>query len=247
VRFWRVALVIMLLSAGIVSCGPVAPKYQDQVLADKPLVYWRLNEATGTVAVDASGNGLSGTYEAGVALGQAGALAGDSAAGFANLAAVLLPAAAALDVRTSVSVEAWVKPSAAGENGGIFEKTVTGVVNSQYMLMLESGVAKFRVRTAAGALVPVDGPILAVGSWSHLVGTFDGTTLRLYLNGAQVAQAAAAGPLAGGSGQSYVGHLSQRLYPFAGTLDEVAVFAAALSADRVRAHYQAAEPTPSPH
>ena len=244
-RFWRVALVIMLLSAGTLSCGSVAPKYQVQVLADKPLVYWRLDEATGTVALDSSGNGLSGAYDPSVALGQAGAMSGDNAASFANFAALVLPAAAALDLRTAVSVEAWVKPTAAGENSGIFEKTVNGVVNSQYMLMLESGVAKFRVRTAAGALVPVDGPTLAIGSWSHLVGTFDGATLRLYLNGAQAAQAAAAGPLAGGSGQSYVGRLGQTLYPFVGTLDEVAVFSAALTADRVRAHYEATQPTPS--
>ena len=107
-RFCRVALVIMLLSAGTLSCGSVAPKYQVQVLADKPLVYWRLDEATGTVALDSSGNGLSGAYDPSVALGQAGAMSGDNAASFANFAALVLPAAAALDLRTAVSVEAWV-------------------------------------------------------------------------------------------------------------------------------------------
>ena len=56
----------MLLSAGTLSCGSVAPKYQVQVLADKPLVYWRLDEATGTVALDSSGNGLSGAVDLGL-------------------------------------------------------------------------------------------------------------------------------------------------------------------------------------
>src|SRR5439155_18566328 len=110
-------------------------------------------------------------------------------------AAVVTPASPLLDLSSAVSVEAWVRPTAAGQNGGIFEKTVSGWVNSQYMLLLEAGVAKFRVRTSAGALSPVDGPVLAINTWSHLVGTFDGTTLRLYVNGALAASAAAAGPL----------------------------------------------------
>src|SRR5439155_1159683 len=53
-----------------------------------------------------------------------------------------------------------------------------------------------------------------------------------------VPNAAASGPLAGGSGATFIGRLGQSLYPFQGTLDEVAVFPVALSVERVRAHYQ---------
>src|SRR5438093_3419681 len=106
------------------------------------------------------------------------------------------------------------------------------------MRFLEGGVAKFRLRNAAGALLTLDGPTLALNSWSHLVGTFDGATMRIYVNGALSSSAAASGPLAGGSGATYIGRLGQSYYPFQGTLDEVAVFPTALSAERVRAHYQ---------
>ncbi|TMF75272.1 MAG: LamG domain-containing protein, partial [Chloroflexi bacterium] len=151
--------------------------------------------------------------------------------------AVVVPAAAGLDLQNAVSVEAWVRPTQASQNGGIFEKTVNGWVNSQYMLLLESGVLKFRVRNTANALLPVEGPVLPLGTWSHVVGTFDGSTLRLYVNGALVATSAAAGPLNSASGPSFIGRLGQSLYPFQGSLDEVAVFPVALSAERVRAHY----------
>src|SRR5438132_945231 len=140
-------------------------------------------------------------------------------------------------LRNAVSVEAWGRPTFAGQNGGIFEKSVNGWANSQYMLFLEAGVAKFRVRTASGALLPVNGPTLPLNTWTHLVGTFDGTTLRLYVNGALAASATAQGPLASGSGPAFIGRLGQNLYPFQGSLDEVAVFPVALSADRVRNHY----------
>jgi uncharacterized repeat protein (TIGR01451 family) len=210
-----------------------------QLLADHPSGFWRLSDAAGsTTAADASGNGLSGAVDPGVSFGQPGATAGDTAATFSgNAAAVTVAPSAVLELVNAVSVEAWVRPTAASQNGGIFEKTVGGWVNSQYMLMLEAGVAKFRVRTATGALLPVDGPVLPVNTWTHLVGTFDGTTLRLYVNGALYASAAAQGPIQSGSGVAFIGKLGQNLYPFVGSIDEVAVFNGALSADRVRAHY----------
>jgi uncharacterized repeat protein (TIGR01451 family) len=211
-----------------------------QILSDRPSGFWRLGDPAGSsTAADASGNGLIGAVESGVSFGQPGALSGDTAATFPGTGpAVVLAASPLLDISSAVSVEAWVRPTAAAQNGGIFEKTMNGYVNSQYMLMLESGVAKFRVRTAAGnQLIWVDGPTLPINTWSHVVGTFDGTTLRFYLNGALVGTNAASGPLNSGSGPAYIGRLGQNLYPFQGTIDEVAVFASALSAERVRAHY----------
>jgi hypothetical protein len=44
-----------------------------------PALYWRLNETSGTTAADSSGNGNTGTYSAGVTLGQTGLLYGDAA------------------------------------------------------------------------------------------------------------------------------------------------------------------------
>ena len=210
-----------------------------QVLADHPVGFWRLGDPVGsTVALDASGNGLSGAVDPAVSFGQAGAITGDTAASFPGSGlGVTVAASAVLDLANTVSVEAWVRPTAAGQNGAIFEKTVNGWVNSQYMLFLEAGVAKFRVRTTSGALLPVDGPTLALNTWTHLVGTFDGTTLRLYVNGVLAASAAAQGPLNSGSGTAFIGRLGQNLYPFQGSLDEVAVFPSALSPERIRAHY----------
>ncbi|HXF56088.1 MAG TPA: PQQ-dependent sugar dehydrogenase, partial [Actinomycetota bacterium] len=52
---------------------PTGP-YRDEVLSDAPLGYWRLGEASGTTASDASGGGHDGTYLGGATLGAPGLL-----------------------------------------------------------------------------------------------------------------------------------------------------------------------------
>jgi hypothetical protein len=51
--------------------------YREQVLALSPTAYYRLNDISGTTAVDASGNAHHGSYEGGFQLGVAGLIAGD--------------------------------------------------------------------------------------------------------------------------------------------------------------------------
>jgi hypothetical protein len=132
----------------------------------------------------------------------------------------------------------------AGQNAGIFEKTIGGSVNTQYLLLLENGRIEWRGRIANGGHTTANGPVLAVGTWSHVVGTYDGSLLRLYVNGALVASVGAP-TLASGSGPAFIGRLGAEganpgLFPFAGLIDEVAVYPSALPAARVLAHYSGA-------
>src|SRR2546430_16501003 len=82
----RRALLLLVIGAALSGCGGAStgatpttpPSYRASVLADHPVAYWRLDEETGTVLVDASGNGNDGTYAGAVTLGPPGALASDS-------------------------------------------------------------------------------------------------------------------------------------------------------------------------
>ena len=71
--------------------------------------------------------------------------------------------------------------------------------------------------------------------WSQVMGTFDGTTLRLYLNGSQASSKALASAttckIAGQIGMG--GDAASSTAGLAGRLDEVAVYAAALSAGQI--------------
>jgi hypothetical protein len=50
--------------------------YQSIILADNPVAYWPLDETSGTVAHDLSGNGYNGTYEGTYTLGSIPLVAG---------------------------------------------------------------------------------------------------------------------------------------------------------------------------
>ena len=85
--------------------------------------------------------------------------------------------------------------------------------------------------TAAGALTP--------GGWHHVAATYDGATVRLYVDGAQVTSGSLSTPLATNTNV----YLSNSLGPavYAQDVDEVAIYNYALGAARILAHYNAAQ------
>src|SRR4029450_6951003 len=77
----------------------------------------------------------------------------------------------------AVTVEAWAKTTQGYATGLIFEKSQGGSTNASYRLIQEGDSWVWRVVGSFGTLnrwTPVT--TSDVGSWVHLVGTFDGTT-----------------------------------------------------------------------
>ena len=86
--------------------------YAQEVLADNPVAYWRLGEASGTTAVDETGS-HDGTYS-GVTLGATGLLAGDTdtAVEFNNSTDYIEVADHADFEVSTFTFECWVKHDA---------------------------------------------------------------------------------------------------------------------------------------
>jgi len=77
-------------------------------------------------------------------------------------------------------------------------------------------------------------------TFEHVVATFDGLDMVLYVDGEAQGTQTAAFSIAGASADFVVGaEAGGTGNYFAGTLDEVAIYDHALPADRVRAHYLA--------
>lgn len=94
--------------------------YSDVILAKGPVGYWRLGEAAGPTAADASGNGSDGVYFGSPTFGQPGAIANDPDTAIAcngpdsrDYVEVPDPDSAAFSQPTSgagLTVEVWMRP-----------------------------------------------------------------------------------------------------------------------------------------
>jgi hypothetical protein len=85
------------------------------------------------------------------------------------------------------------------------------------------------------------GPTLPVDQWTHVAVTHDGTTMRYFQNGVQVASAPAGGAIASSSGPLSIGGNAIWGEWFSGLIDEVRVHNRALTAAELAA---AAAPAP---
>ncbi len=223
------------------AAAPLAPGYAASVAADNPAGYWRLGESSGTTAADSAGSN-AGAYFNGAVLGAPSLLGSDTANRSVTLDGsndyVRISHSASLNLSTQLTLEAWVRPTVIPPSGGgaaIIYKP------EQYALQFEGPLLDFtiiqfgtrrRLQAPAGAL--------RAGQTYHVVGTFDGTTRRLYVNGAQVASATLSGGATSTTNGVFIGSWSGTSDFLRGTVDEVAVYPAALSATRVKAHYDAA-------
>ena len=75
---------------------------------------------------------------------------------------------------------------------------------------------------------------LLLGAWTHLAVTYDGASLKLYVNGSQVGSKAQSGPIPTSTGPLRIGGNTIWGEYFAGLIDEVRVYNRALSAAEIQ-------------
>lgn len=222
--------------------------YVAEVLADNPVSYWRLGEPSGTLAKDARGAN-DGTYVASPTLGVTGPITTDgntavtlngSTQWITTGAGVGLPTGA-----TARTVEAWIKPS--GSTKGTIISYGTASTRQAFGFAWDVGVGGVRVLEVwtwsdDGT---VSTPTLNDGNWHHIVATYNGvTTIAIYLDGAFVANRSAPGAALNTVVDANGLHIGKDFngsgHPHNGGIDEVAIYATALSSTRIAAHYAAA-------
>src|SRR5205085_8148922 len=104
---------------------------------------------------------------------------------------VQAPSSASLDLTSSFSLEAWIRPTAL-PTAGAFASVVTKP--ESYSLQFNGPLLEFTV-IQSGARRRLQAPVDVVvpGGTYHVVGSYDGSTQRLYVNGVQVASTSLTG------------------------------------------------------
>jgi hypothetical protein len=204
---------------------------------------WKLDEGSGTTAADTSGNGNNGVL-AGAATWVPGVF-GSALSFDGSTAEIKVSDNNALEPANAVTVSAWVK--AAGSPGTYRYMAAKGgnqCIAASYGLYTGlGGGLEFYVSERHGltfALSPDAGQGVWDGNWHLAVGTYDGTTIRLYVDGAQVGsgtpQTGSLEYLLQSSNDFYIGNYpSCQPHHFLGDIDEVMVWSRALSAAEISA------------
>jgi hypothetical protein len=205
-----------------------------------PVGLWPLNEGKGTVANDYSGHHGNGSLE-GLAQWTRGRFQGAIAFNGTD-AAVQVPDSPSLEP-AAVSVSAWVDASASpGIYRYVVAKGANGCSAASYGLYTGgNGGLEFYVSTSNGlswTVSPDAGQGVWNGQWHNVVGTYDGSNVRLYVDGRQVGSGSPdTAPIAYGLPTS--NNLAIGAYPwcpesdFTGNIDEVKVFNRALGSGEV--------------
>ncbi|MBX3306228.1 MAG: LamG domain-containing protein [Nitrospira sp.] len=229
-----------------------------QVLADRPVAYYRLNESAGSNTVlDSSGHAYHGTVSAtGVTLGEPGLGHGEAGALFDGAEGrIVVPNRDPLNPPriTMETVIRWNGPTAGIDKQAILGKLSYIPDAVQYGLFLKgdgrvfvqlrkkvSGPPDYMTATSLGAV--------ASGMATHVAATYDGFVIRIYFNGVLDSTSPTTGDDIDTKADQpqlevwlTLGNLitdapPEWVSPFNGLIDEVAIYPRALSAERIRFH-----------
>lgn len=200
------------------------------------VAWWKLDDGSGNVAADSSGNGNNGTL-----IGDAGWTAG-IVGGAVRLDGdgdyVDLGKEAAFDIDNQITVAAWIK---------------VGAFDRQYQPIVTKGDTAWRLQrdndknalefACTGLLVPgtrwgaIHGNVdVNDGQWHHVAGVYDGSKLHLYVDGSLDVSKEASGTIRITDKPVYIGANAEKPERFwNGLIDEVMIYNYGLSADEVAA------------
>jgi len=202
--------------------------------------WWKLDETSGTITQDSSGNGLNGTCQGNVAwvAGKVGgAWQGDGTGDY-----IRVPHNPILMIQNAITVSAWLNHQAAPADQVICKSAGTGTGwQSNYAIRLDNEGPRrinWRGRNTANQSLTSTG-LLPQNEWAHVACTFDmGAGLnKIFINGVLDSENASTLPLNPGDGDLFIG---ADQYPantarwwFQGMLDDVRIYDEALTQEQI--------------
>lgn len=239
-----------VVTADVVDAG--GGNYAIAILGDRPKRWWRFDEKDGETAREQiqAADGVYGS--SGVTLGVPGALANDPGTAVSldgKSGDITLPRDLDFTGNLPISVEVWVKvPKRDGESFGFLVDHETWDTRGGWSLIFDDNHLEYelyggdgggKIITANGIGDPAD------GQWHYVAVTYDGATVKTFLDANLVVQRASLPTVVYDTdagikwlvGRQSCDSCGQHLE---GVIDELAIYDYALSQTRLKAHFDAA-------
>jgi len=198
-----------------------------------PVAAYSFNEGSGTVAADTSGNGNAGT------------LGGPSWAGAGRFGTALsfdgvndwvtVNDAVSLDLTNAMTVEGWVFPLALkGSWKAVMVKEGAGTLAYGLYANASANRPSGRIVVNGVSSDARGSGSLVLNAWSHVAATYNGSTLRLYVNGTEVGNRTVSGSMSPTTSPLRIGGNSLAQEWFNGLIDEVRVYNRALTQPQIQ-------------
>ena len=146
-----------------------------------------------------------------------------------------------LNPTSSMTIEAWIKAdnwAALSWQNVIISKDGWAAGNEGFVLRAGgNGILSFNFSGAGVWREVVSAPIMTTGKWYHVAGTYDGTTIRIYINGEEVGTSAYTGSISHGAYDLNIGRASYTVGGpryFDGQIDEVRMWNAAIPPSEIQ-------------
>ncbi|MBP7825454.1 MAG: hypothetical protein KA236_02740 [Verrucomicrobia bacterium] len=251
----RSVCTLCAILAGVLSTAWVKADYQSTILADNPSGYWRLSEKPVTLAdIQVTNRGSLGAAANGEFIGyvgreEAGALVGsdDWAMHFWNspeVSRIYFGSPAAFNFTGDgkdqpFTLEIWAKPMSVPTGS---QRLMSNAQGGQGYGLTFFGDDKLRFTAFGVADVNSDAAPAAFVSnqWYHVAVTRGVGNVTFYLNGKQLGAVKPLATINTTANPLTLGRTATGGEAFTGVLDEPAVYASVLSAERIAAHYYAA-------
>ncbi|MEP6749344.1 MAG: LamG-like jellyroll fold domain-containing protein [Bacteroidota bacterium] len=204
------------------------------------VAYYRMNENSGTTTANSCTNtsGINGTLVGTPAWVASPVQYTNNSLSFDGIDDVVtIPYNSSLDISTAITLEAWVyatknsgiqnvmsKSSSASNTGYIFPRTDNGWANVIAYLNI------------AGGWKTLSAPYPSLNAWHHLAVTYDGTTMKLYIDGVLSNSIAQTGSIAVNTNPLALGNQTGFSEYFGGYADEMRIWNVARTQAQIQAN-----------
>jgi hypothetical protein len=214
--------------------------------------WWRFDESEGDIAVDSSSLGRSGKlkgYQAGI-VGRVAGVSGKALYCSGEIGGYVTVADhKTLDINGPVTLETWIKrdarggvrghPAIAGKGQGQQDGAYSLHTRHGRKLWFEIDSTDNKRFVATTQHRPLDANAIAPATWQHLVATWDGQAIRVYLNGRPSSEPEIFNGQITNNDQPFTIGWVKGCGRFYGAIDEVALYARSMSEGEIYARFRA--------